>query len=88
MRTCKNHAWDTPAFLFDSLPYPTRTICRRVRTYVRTLGQSRDNKRKEVDHIPWIWGSVPRALLARGSPANNNNKKKNKNKNKNKNNNR
>ena len=26
-------------------------------------------KRKEVDHIPWVWGSVPRALRARGSPA-------------------
>ena len=22
-------------------------------------------KRKEVDHIPWVWGSVPRALRAR-----------------------
>ena len=26
-------------------------------------------KRKEVDHIPWVWGSVPRALRARWSPA-------------------
>ena len=26
-----------PSLPFDSLPYPTRTICRRVRTYVRTL---------------------------------------------------
>ena len=35
-----------PSLPFDSLPYPTRTICRRVRTYVRTLGQSRDNQTK------------------------------------------
>ena len=28
---------------FDSLPYPSLTICRRVRTYVLTLGQSSDN---------------------------------------------
>ena len=29
-----------------TLPYPTRTIRRRVRTNVRTLGQSRDNQKK------------------------------------------
>ena len=51
---------------FDSLPYPTRTICRRVRSvnHVTTKG-------KEVDHNLWVWGSVPRALRARGSPATN-----------------
>ena len=32
-----------PSLPFDSLPYPTRTIRRRLGTYVRTLGQSRDN---------------------------------------------
>ena len=26
--------------------------------YVRTLGQSRDNHREEVDHILWLWGSA------------------------------
>ena len=26
-------------------------------------------KGKEVDHNLWVWGSVPRALRARGSPA-------------------
>ena len=31
-----------PSLPFDSLPYPTRTIRRRV----RTLGQSRDNQKK------------------------------------------
>ena len=46
-----------PSLPFDSLPYPTRSICRRVRTYVRKLGQ-------EVDRIPWVWGSVPRAPRA------------------------
>ena len=29
-----------PSLLFDSFPYPTRTICRRVRTYVRTYAGS------------------------------------------------
>ena len=57
-----------PSLPFDSLPYPTRTICRRVRTYVRSFNQVTTN-RKEVDHIPWVWGSVTRALRARGSPA-------------------
>ena len=36
-----------PSLPFDSLPYPTRTICRRV----RTLGHV-TTKQKEVDHIP------------------------------------
>ena len=43
-----------------------------VRTYVRTYVRSVNHvitKRKEVDHIPWVWGSFPRALRARGSPA-------------------
>ena len=35
------HAWDTPPSL-DSLPYPTLTVCRRVRTF----GQSRDGQTK------------------------------------------
>ena len=35
-----------PSLPFDSHPYPTLTICRRVRTYVRTLGQSCDNQMK------------------------------------------
>ena len=48
-----------PSLPFDSLPYPTRTICRRVRTYVRSVNHV-TTKRKEVDHIPWS---------ARGSPA-------------------
>ena len=57
-----------PSLPFDSLPYPNRTICRRVRTYVRSVSHV-TTKRKEVDHIPWVWGSVPRALRTRGSPA-------------------
>ena len=54
-----------PSLPFDSFPYPTRTIRRRVRSvnHVTTKG-------KEVDHNLWVWGSVPRALRARGSPAN------------------
>ena len=54
-----------PSLPFDSLPYPTRTICRRV----RTLGQSRDNQTKRGWPYSISMGSVPRALRARGSPA-------------------
>ena len=57
-----------PSLPFESLPYPTRTICRRVRTYVRSVSHV-TTKRKEVDHILWVWGSVSRALRVRGSPA-------------------
>ena len=49
MWTCQ----DTP----DSLPYPTLTICRQSIT-----ANCVATKRKEVDHILWVWGSVPRAL--------------------------
>ena len=35
-KTCLRH----PSLPFDSLPYPTRTIRRRVRTYVCTYAQS------------------------------------------------
>ena len=60
-----------PSVPFDSLPYPTHTICRRVRTYVRTLGQSRDNQKKRgwPYSMSMGWRSVLRALRARGSPA-------------------
>ena len=67
-----------PSLPFDSLPYPTRAIRRRVRTYVRTYVCTYvrsvnhvTTKGKEVDHNLWVWGSVPRALRARGSPAKN-----------------
>ena len=62
------HPGDTPPFLLIVSPTRTRTICRRVRTYVRWVSHV-TTKRKEVDHIPWVWGSVPRALRAGGSPA-------------------
>ena len=45
-----------PSLPFDSLPYPTRTTRRRVCTYVTT-------KRKEVDHILWVWSSRPAITL-------------------------
>ena len=59
-----------PFLPFDSLPYPTPTICRRLRSYVRSVNHE-TTKRKEVDHIPWVWGSVPCALRVRWSPAKN-----------------
>ena len=49
-----------PSLPFDSLPYPTRTICRRVRTYVRTLGQSRDNQAKRGGPYSISMGLCPR----------------------------
>ena len=36
-----------PSLPFDSLPYPTRTICRRVRSVNHVT-----TKRKKADHIP------------------------------------
>ena len=57
------HAWDTPPFLLivsPILPVQSVDACVRSVSHVTT-------KRKEVDNIPWVWGSVPRA---RGSPAN------------------
>ena len=71
------HAWDTPPFLLIASPtLPVQSVDACVRMYVRTYVRSVNHvttKRKEFDHIPWVWGSVPRALRARGSPANNNN---------------
>ena len=39
-----------PSLPFDNLPYPTRTICRPVRTYVRSVSHV-TTKRKEVYDI-------------------------------------
>ena len=61
------HAWDTPPILLIASPTPP---VQSVDAYVRSVSHV-TTKRKEVDHIPWVWGSVPRALRARGSPANN-----------------
>ena len=55
-----------PSLPFNGLPYPTRTICRRVRTYVRTLGQSRDNQKKRGWPYSMSMGLFPtRASRAR-----------------------
>ena len=61
------YAWDTPPFLFIVSPTPP---VQSVDAYVRSVNHV-TTKRKEVDHIPWVWGSVPRALRARGSSAKN-----------------
>ena len=39
MWTCQD-TLETPSLPFDSLPYPTLTICRRVRMYIRTYARS------------------------------------------------
>ena len=63
------HAWDTPPFLLIVSPtLPVQSVDAYVRTYVRSVSHV-TTKRKEVDHILWVWGSVPRALRARGNPA-------------------
>ena len=59
------HPWDTPRFLLIVSPTPP---VQSVDAYVRSVNHVTP-KRKEVDHIPWVWGSVPRALRPRGSPA-------------------
>ena len=59
-------AWDTPPFLL--IVSPTLPL-QSVDAYLRSVNHV-TTKRKEVDHISWVWGSVPRALRARGSPAN------------------
>ena len=59
------HAWDTPPFLL--IVSPTLPV-QSVDAYVRSVSHV-TTKRKEVDHILWVWGSVPRALRVRGSPA-------------------
>ena len=48
-----------PSLPFDSLPYPTRTICRRVRMYVRTLNQSLDNQTKRAWPYSMSMGLCP-----------------------------
>ena len=48
---------------FDSLPYPTRTICRRVRTYVRSVNHV-TSKQKELDHILWVWEPCYKSPIA------------------------
>ena len=51
-----------PSFPFDSLPYPP---VQSVDAYVRSVNHV-TTKRKEIDHILWVWGSIPRAC---GTPA-------------------
>ena len=63
------HAWETPLFLLIVSPtLPVQSVDAYVRTYVRSVIHV-TTKRKEADHILWVWGSVPRALRARRSPA-------------------
>ena len=54
-----------PSLHFDSLPYPTRTICRRVRTYVSSVNHV-TSKQKELDHILWVWEPCYKSPIAFG----------------------
>ena len=56
------HAWGTPpSLLIVSLTPPLQSVDAYVRTYLRSVNQVTITWRKEVDHILWVWGSVPRA---------------------------
>ena len=56
------HAWDTPPSSLLVSPTPP---LQSVDAYVRSVNHV-TTKRKEIDHILWVWGSIPRA---RGAPA-------------------
>ena len=59
------HAWDTSP-PFDSLPYPTRAICRRVRTYARSVTWQPKEKRLTIFYE---YGALSHARFAReGAP--------------------
>ena len=57
-----------PSLPFHSLPYPTRTIRRRVRTYKRTLGHSRDNQTKRGWPYSMSMGLCPTRASRAGAP--------------------
>ena len=61
------HAWDTPPFLLTVSPtLPVQSVDAYVRTYVRTLGQSRDNQKKRGWPYSMSMGLCPtRASRAR-----------------------
>ena len=62
------HAWDTPPFLLIVSPtLPVQSLDEYVGTYVRSVNHV-TTKRKDVDCILSVWGSLPRALCVRGSP--------------------
>ena len=55
-----------PSLPFDSLPYPTRTICRRVRTYARSVTSQPNEKRLTIFYE---YGALSHARFAReGAP--------------------
>ena len=55
-----------PSLPFDSLPYPTRTICRRVRTYARSVTWQPNEKRLTIFYE---YGAQSHARFARaGAP--------------------
>ena len=51
-----------PSLPFDSLPYPTRTICRRVRTYARSITWQPNEKRLTIFNE---YGALSHARFAR-----------------------
>ena len=55
-----------PSLPFDSLPYPTRTICRRVRMYARSVTWQQNEKRLTIFYD---YGALSHARFAReGAP--------------------
>ena len=56
-RHLPRHTWDTPPFLLIVSPTPPVQFVDAC-TYIRSVNHM-TTKRKEVDHILWVWGSVP-----------------------------
>ena len=55
-----------PSLPFDSLPYPTHTICRRVRTYARSITWQPNEKKLTIFHE---YGALSHARFVRvGAP--------------------
>ena len=72
MFTCQDTPETPPPLPFDSLPYPTITICRRV----RTLGQSRDNQMKRGWSYSMSMGLCPTRASREWEPRHNTRKTK------------
>ena len=64
--TCQDTP-ETPPFLLIVSPTPPIQFVDAC-TYIRSVNHM-TTKRKEVDHILWVWGSVPSMFRACGSPA-------------------
>ena len=65
-RHLPRHTWDTPPFLLIVSPTPPVQFVDAC-TYIRSVNHM-TTKRKEVDHILWVWCSVPSIALRLWEP--------------------